>query len=63
MRIGEEVLKVRAYREKVGLSRGDTVYLMPDEESVIVMPPGDRSGQGLSQPEEPVPEESPRAAL
>lgn len=63
VRIGEEVLKVRAYREKVGLSRGDTVYLMPDEESVIVMPPGDRSGQGLSQPEEPVPEESPRAAL
>jgi hypothetical protein len=26
------------YREKVGLERGDTVYLEPDPETAIVMP-------------------------
>ncbi|MBO0775914.1 MAG: TOBE domain-containing protein, partial [Actinobacteria bacterium] len=63
VRVGEEILKVRVYREKVGLSRGDTVYLMPDEESVIVMPSANATGQEASQLEEAMPEDSPRAAL
>jgi iron(III) transport system ATP-binding protein len=38
VRVGDDVLKVRVYREKVGLSHGDAVFLEPDCESVIVMP-------------------------
>jgi iron(III) transport system ATP-binding protein len=37
VRVGTEVLKVRVYREKVGLSHGDAVFLEPDCESMIVM--------------------------
>jgi iron(III) transport system ATP-binding protein len=33
-----ESVKVRVYREKVGLAHGDRVYLEPDEESALVMP-------------------------
>jgi iron(III) transport system ATP-binding protein len=38
VRLDEDLLKVRVYREKVGLERGDTVYLEPDPETAIVMP-------------------------
>jgi iron(III) transport system ATP-binding protein len=44
VRVGDDVLKVRAYQEKVGLAHGDTVFLEPDVESAIVMaagPPGE----------------------
>ncbi|HEX3791695.1 MAG TPA: ABC transporter ATP-binding protein [Pseudonocardiaceae bacterium] len=34
----EQSVKVRVYREKVGLSHGDQVYLEPDQESALVMP-------------------------
>ena len=33
-----ESVKVRVYREKVGLSHGDQVYLEPDQDSALVMP-------------------------
>jgi iron(III) transport system ATP-binding protein len=36
--LGDEVLKVRVYQEKVGLEHGDTVFLEPDGENAIVMP-------------------------
>ncbi|HEX5404954.1 MAG TPA: ABC transporter ATP-binding protein [Pseudonocardiaceae bacterium] len=38
-----ETVKVRVYREKVGLAHGDTVYLRPDEDAVIVMPESGRA--------------------
>ena len=38
VRLGDELLKVRVYREKVGLEHGDLVYLEPDPDSAIVMP-------------------------
>lgn len=38
VRLGDDLLKVRVYREKVGLEHGDLVYLEPDSESAIVMP-------------------------
>jgi iron(III) transport system ATP-binding protein len=34
----DESVKVRVYREKVGLSHGDQVYLEPDQDSALVMP-------------------------
>jgi iron(III) transport system ATP-binding protein len=38
VRLDDDVLKVRVYQEKVGLTHGDAVFLEPDCESVIVMP-------------------------
>lgn len=38
VRVGDYLLKVRVYKEKVGLSHGDTVYLEPEQGSAIVMP-------------------------
>jgi ABC-type Fe3+/spermidine/putrescine transport system ATPase subunit len=38
VRLGDNVLKVRVYQEKVGLEHGDKVFLEPDGESAIVMP-------------------------
>jgi iron(III) transport system ATP-binding protein len=38
VRLGDELLKVRVYREKVGLEHGDLVFLEPDPDSAIVMP-------------------------
>ena len=38
VRLGEDLLKVRVYREKVGLEHGDLVFLEPDPDSAIVMP-------------------------
>ncbi len=40
VRLGEQMLKVRVYQEKLGIAHGDPVFLEPDEESVIVMPVG-----------------------
>ncbi|HEU0239807.1 MAG TPA: ABC transporter ATP-binding protein [Micromonosporaceae bacterium] len=37
VRLGEDLLKIRVYQEKVGLSHGDQVYLEPDSDSAIVM--------------------------
>jgi iron(III) transport system ATP-binding protein len=37
VRLGDDLLKVRVYQEKVGLSYGDQVYLEPDSDSAIVM--------------------------
>jgi ABC-type Fe3+/spermidine/putrescine transport system ATPase subunit len=37
VRVGEEVLKVRVYQEKVGIAHGDAVFLEPDEDSAILM--------------------------
>jgi iron(III) transport system ATP-binding protein len=44
VRAGSEIVKVRIYQEKIGLSHGDAVYLTPDEQSVIIMPSGDSAG-------------------
>ena len=38
VRLGDDLLKVRVYREKVGLEHGDLVFLEPDPDSAIVMP-------------------------
>ena len=38
VRLDDDVLKVRVYQEKVGLSHGDAVFLEPDPDSAIVMP-------------------------
>ncbi|MFI5894652.1 ABC transporter ATP-binding protein [Actinoplanes sp. NPDC051513] len=38
VRLGADLLKVRVYREKVGLEHGDLVFLEPDPDSAIVMP-------------------------
>jgi iron(III) transport system ATP-binding protein len=35
---GGDSVKVRVYREKVGLSHGDQVYLEPDQDTALVMP-------------------------
>jgi iron(III) transport system ATP-binding protein len=40
VRLGEEVLKVRVYQEKVGIAHGDVVYLEPDTDSAIVLAAG-----------------------
>jgi iron(III) transport system ATP-binding protein len=38
VRVGDELFRVRSYREKVGLAHGDTVFLEPDHEAAIVVP-------------------------
>jgi iron(III) transport system ATP-binding protein len=56
VRLGEDILKVRVYQEKVGIAHGDTVFLEPDPESLIVMSGGrshrqeDRAPVSLSKP-------------
>ena len=35
---GDQSVKVRVYREKVGLSHGDQVFLEPDQDAALVMP-------------------------
>jgi iron(III) transport system ATP-binding protein len=37
VRVADQTLKVRIYREKIGLSHGDRVFLVPDQETAIVM--------------------------
>jgi iron(III) transport system ATP-binding protein len=46
IRVGDHVLKARVYKEKVGLSHGDSVYLTPDEQDAIVIPEGRAAGPG-----------------
>ncbi|HEX4831949.1 MAG TPA: ABC transporter ATP-binding protein [Trebonia sp.] len=38
VRVGEQLLRVRVYQEKVGMSHGDAVYLIPDPGTAIVLP-------------------------
>jgi len=38
VRVGETLHRVRVYQEKVGLKKGDAVFLTPDQESAIVVP-------------------------
>jgi iron(III) transport system ATP-binding protein len=40
VRIGEQMLKVRVYQEKVGIAHGDPVFVEPDCDSAIVMTGG-----------------------
>jgi iron(III) transport system ATP-binding protein len=40
VRVGDEIVKVRVYQEKVGIAHGDPVFLEPDSESAIVMSTG-----------------------
>jgi iron(III) transport system ATP-binding protein len=49
VRVGDEVLKVRIYQEKIGLSHGDAVYVTSDEESAIIMP-ADSDADGAFEP-------------
>jgi iron(III) transport system ATP-binding protein len=48
VRLGEDLLKVRVYQEKVGLVHGDAVFLEPDTESAIVMSGHHADGDGVS---------------
>jgi iron(III) transport system ATP-binding protein len=50
VRVDDEVLKVRVYQEKIGLSHGDAVFLEPDPDSAIVI-----TGR-RGTPVEPVPD-------
>ena len=38
VRVGERMLRVRVYQEKVGIDHGDRVFLTPDAENAIVVP-------------------------
>jgi iron(III) transport system ATP-binding protein len=38
VRVGDDIVKVRVYQEKVGIAHGDAVFLEPDPDSAIVMP-------------------------
>lgn len=53
VRVGEQLLRVRVYREKVGIAHGDRVFLSPDPESAIVLP---------QQPAAPGPADSPASS-
>jgi iron(III) transport system ATP-binding protein len=44
IRVGEEILKVRAYKEKVGIAHGDLVFVEPEEASAIIMPLAPKAG-------------------
>jgi iron(III) transport system ATP-binding protein len=47
VRVGEHLLRVRAYQEKVGIAHGDPVFLSPDPETAMVLP-RETDGQGLA---------------
>jgi iron(III) transport system ATP-binding protein len=51
VRVGEELFRVRSYREKVGLAHGDSVFLEPDHEAAIVVP----AQQAAAPPDEDAP--------
>ena len=38
VRVGEHLLRVRVYQEKVGIAHGDAVFLSPDPETAMVHP-------------------------
>jgi iron(III) transport system ATP-binding protein len=46
VRVGDDLLRVRVYREKVGIEHGQSVFLTPDPESAIVVPKSDQPGLG-----------------
>jgi iron(III) transport system ATP-binding protein len=46
VRVGDDLLKVRVYQEKIGLSRGDNVFLEPDGDTAIVMPASGQAAEG-----------------
>jgi iron(III) transport system ATP-binding protein len=45
VRLSEDLVKVRVFRERIGLSHGDVVYIEPDD-SAIVMPAGAEAAAG-----------------
>jgi iron(III) transport system ATP-binding protein len=49
VRVDGDVLKVRVYQEKIGLSHGDAVFLEPDPDSTIVIS-GSRTPAGSTEP-------------
>jgi len=64
VRVGDEVLKVRIYQEKIGLSHGDAVFLTPDEASAIVIPSDSAAaGEAFGTFGDQEPETSPQVAL
>lgn len=64
VRVGDEVLKVRIYQEKIGLSHGDAVFLTPDEESAIVIPSDSAAaGEAFGTFGDQEPKTSPQVAL
>jgi iron(III) transport system ATP-binding protein len=46
VRLGDDLLKVRVYKEKVGIAHGHEVFLEPDEQTSIVLPVGDAQPGG-----------------
>jgi len=38
VRVGDHLHRVRVYQEKVGLNKGDAVFLTPDQDAAIVVP-------------------------
>ncbi len=52
VRVGSKTLKVRTYREKIGLSYDDTVYIAPEGDPGMVLPSG-ASRQEAATPEVP----------
>ena len=54
VRVGEHLLRVRVYQEKVGIAHGDSVFLSPDPEGAMVHPreafTPERTGSASSEP-------------
>jgi len=44
VRVGDTLLRSRMYREKVGLTHGDPVFVVPEEETAIAIPVGRTGG-------------------
>jgi ABC-type Fe3+/spermidine/putrescine transport system ATPase subunit len=48
VRVGDDLIKARVFQEKIGLSRGDQVYLEPDESGMVMpMAEGGPAGEPL----------------
>src|SRR5215475_4342735 len=63
VRVGDDLLKVRVYQEKVGLAHGDQVYLEPDSDSAIVMPAEEVAAASSMPDEDEIPAPATAAAL
>ena len=50
VRVGEDLMRVRVYQEKVGIAHGHPVFLTPDPESAIVVPRNRQNDQTLGRP-------------
>lgn len=48
VRVADQTLKVRIYKDKIGLSHGDRVFLVPDEKTAIVMPAAGDAAAGAA---------------